>query len=241
MKLAGRLLLLLVILLSAALLVFIVLRHYGAAAETASVVLPAPPEEEAEGNVGAAPSALPQAADVTPETVWAVLQTLSPVRNYSRAVIVDTFWEAGSGTELLLVWARGDSLRLRSDGEGKNLLATAEGLWVWYDDAPEVFSAPAADRELGRYQRILSWETLVTEDAEIAAAAYTEFEGERCIYAAVRSGAFDYVTEVYVSLESGLLVAADSYEGEKCVYRMRSGSLEISTPEEKWFSPPGTN
>ncbi len=57
----------------------------------------------------------------------------------------------------------------------------------------------------------------------------------------MRGGAFGYVSELYVSLRTGLLIAADSYEGEKCVYRMRSGGLELSTPDESMFVPPGAS
>ncbi len=226
----------LIALLALALLVFMLLRAFGKAAETSAVELP-PPRAASDETATPAPI-LPQAADVTPETVTAVLKTVNAVRSYSRVVFVETFWEGGSATEAILTWARGDSLRLRS-GE-RNLLATPDGLWVWYDASDEVFSAAAASAERTRYMRVLDWETLL-EGGEIVAAAYTEFEGEPCVYMAARGGAFEYVTEIYVSLRSGLLVAADSYEGEKCVYRMRSGELDISTPDESYFVPPVNN
>ena len=228
-----RAVLLLIVLLALALLVFVLLRAFGRAAETSTVELPQSRTDDTD-TVTPVPF-MPQTADVTPETVKAVLHTISPVRSYSRALLVETYWEGGGTTEVILTWVRDDSLRLRSDA--RNLLATPDGLWLWYDDADAVFSANAT-AERDRYMRILDWETLLDGETEIVAAAYTEFEGERCIYAASRGGAFDYVTEIYVSLRSGLLIAADTYEGEKCVYRMRSGSLEITTPDESWFIPP---
>lgn len=230
-----RALLTLIVLAALAVLGFVLARAFGRGAETASVEL-APPRTDENAEESAAPF-LPQAADVTPETVEAVLRSIPAARSYSRAVMADTFWEGGSATELLLCWVRGDSLRLKS--EERNLLSTPDGLWVWYDDAPEVFSAAAARAEQTRCMRLLDWETLLSEpDAEIVAASYTEFEGERCVYVSVRGGAFGYVSELYVSLQTGLLIAADSYEGEKCVYRMRSGGLELSTPDESMFAPP---
>ena len=228
-------LILLIALLALALLAFMLLRVFGRSAETPAVELPPPRAEEVEPATPAPD--LPQAAEVTPETAVAVLRTLDAAASYSRAVFVDTFWEGGGGSEVILCWVKGDSLRLRSDS--RNLLATPAGLWIWYGDGEAVFAAgsAAAAADYARYQRCLDWEPLL-ENSEIVAAAYTSFEDEPCVYVASRGGAFDYVTEIYVSLRSGLLVAADSYEGEKCVYRMRSGSLDLSTPDESWFVPP---
>lgn len=210
-------------------------RTFGRGAETSSVELPLPRADEQAS--ASAPPMLPQAADVTPETVEAVLRTIPSVRSYSRAVFVDTFWEGGSAAEVILCWVRGDELRLRADE--KNLLATPDGLWVWYEDGPGLFSAQAAAAERARYMRLLDWETMLSGDGcEIVAAAYTDYEDEKCVYLSVRGGAFDYVSELYVSLRTGLLLAADTYENEKCVYRMRSGALEITTPDESLFVPP---
>lgn len=226
----------LIVLAALAVLGFAARRTFSQASGTAAVELPPPrPDEQ---NVG--PTATPPlSADVTPETVVAVLRTIPPVRSYSRAVIAETLWEGGSSTEILLCWVRGDDLRLRA--EGKNLLSTADGLWVWYDDAPEVFAAPAAAAaEKTRLMRLLDWEALLSAEGEIVGAAYTEFEEEPCVYLSVRGGAFDYVSELYVSIETGLLVAADRYEDEKCVFRLRTSGLEISTPDESRFVPPET-
>ena len=230
-------LLLLVVLAALAAVGVVLWRTFGHGAETAAVVLP-PPRSDEETELHPVPY-LPQTADVTPETAAAVLRTVSSVRSYSRTVTVETFWEEGSGTETIVCRARDDALRLCSGG--KNLLVTPDGLYVWYDDAPALFSAPAADAERTRYMRLLDWETLLAQGGEIVAAAYTAFEGAPCVYLSVRGGAFDYVSELYVSVENGLLLAADTYEEEKCVYRMRSGDLDISTPDAAWFTPPAAD
>ncbi len=224
----------LIVLAAVAMLGYMLWRAFGQASETAPVSLP-PPRADEQTEASPAPF-LPQSADVTPETVGAVLRSIPRVRSYSRAVIAETFHSGGSMTEVLLCWVRGDSLRLRTDE--KNLLSTPDGLWVWYDDEPEVFASQrAAEAERMRYMRLLDWETLL-EDGEIVDAAYTDFEGEECVYVAVRAGAFDYVSELYVSLRTGLLIAADRYEDETCVYRLRTSGLEISTPEDSRFEPP---
>lgn len=230
-----RALILLIAALALALLCFVLWRAFGRSGETSPVDLPLP-----RGDEDTAPSTapvLPQAADVTPETVLAVLRTIPQVRSYSRVLMVDVFWEGGAGSDVIICWARGDELRLRSGD--RELLSTPQGLWVWYSNSKKAFAAAAARAEHSRLMRILDWETLLTEpDSEITAAAYTEFEGERCVYVAVRGGAFGYVSELYVSLDTGLLIAADSFEGEKCVYRMRAVSQDISTPDESLFIPP---
>lgn len=174
-------------------------------------------------------------ADVTPETVLDVLATLSRADSYARELTVETFWDGGSGTEEISVWARGNSLRLVS-GE-KNLLLTEDKLWIWYTGGNKVLYGEA-EAQADRYQRILTYEDLLTGSYEITDAGYTQLRDEPCIFVEYVSGAFGYRDRLFISVANGLLIGAETLGGDKVIYRMSSGPVDISTPSDEIFAPP---
>ena len=238
MKHTRRLALAAVILLALALLVFGLVRLLGRAAETPEVLLPPPAGSSGENGVSG--SALPLTlASVTPDTVLDVLAALHRADSYSRTLTAETFWETGSGTETVEVWVQGSTLRLRS-GE-KNLLLADGKRWLWYSDGGGVLlSGAEADGTADRYQRMMTYETLLTARPEIDEAYYTVLSGEPCIFLEYRGGAFDYRSRLYISAVTGLLMQEETYDGETCVYRLSSGPADVSTPDADVFLPPET-
>ena len=236
MKHTRRILLLLVILLALGLLAYALFHLLGPAAETPEVLLPPPAETASDPDAPGDENALTLAA-VTPETVLQVLAELQRADSYVRSLTLETFWEKGGSTETIQVWAKGDSLRLQS-GE-KNLLLTEGRRWLWYADDFRVLSAPEeAGPQFDRYQRLITYETLLEERPKIDEAGYTDFNGEPCIYVQYRGGSFGYVNELYISVTCGLLMGSETWDGETCVLRMTSGPVQISTPEDSVFTPP---
>ena len=236
MKHTRRILLLLVILLALALLAYALFQLLGPAAETAEVLLPAPRDESSGQNAPENENALTRAA-VTPDTVLQVLTELSRADSYARSITLETAWSGGKSTETMEVWAHGSSLRIRS-GE-KNLLLTEGRRYLWYADDPRVLATDeAAGRQFDRYQRMLTYEDLLRERPRIDSADYVELDGEPCIYVEYVSGSFDYVNKLYISVSCGLLMRAETWDGESCVLCMASGPVQISTPEESIFLPP---
>lgn len=202
--------------------------------EMPKIILPPPATQS--GNDDGSESRL-TVADVTPETVVEILRELSRADSYARELTVETIWAEGSGTETLSVWAQGGALRVTSGK--RNLLLRDEGLWLWYSDDSRVRTSKRdALAQADRYQRILTYEDLLDGEHEILEASYTALEGEPCIFVAYRDGAFDYLNRLYVSVASGLLVAAETYDGETCIYRMSSGTVDLSTPDETLLTPP---
>ena len=224
-------------LLALGLLIFMLQHFTGKEDETPQVLLPPPATHS--GNVGSGEGADSHltVADVTAETVVEVLRELDRADSYAREITVETIWAEGSGTETLSVWAHGSALRVTSGK--KHLLLRDDGLWLWYSDGSRVLRGERDTRaEADRYQRILTYEDLLDGEHEIAEASYTEYEGEPCIFVCYRDGAFDYVSRLYVSVANGLLIAAETYDGDTCIYRMSSGAVDVSTPDETLLTPP---
>jgi len=206
--------------------------------ETAQVILPPPvaPDGGADSNSGAGEHLT--VARVTPETVLEVLRELKRADSYARELMVETIWADGSAAETLAVWASGSALRVESGG--RNLLLADGKLWLWYNDDDRVlYREQDARAQADRYQRMLTYEELLSGEHDIEAADYVDLGGEPCIFVAYRDGgAFGYRNELYISVESGLLLSAETFDGDKCVYRMSSGPVDLSTPDEEILSPP---
>ena len=240
MKHTRRLALAAVILLALALLVFGLVRLLGRAAETPEVLLPPPAGSSGENGVSG--SALPLTlASVTPDTVLDVLAALHRADSYSRTLTVERFWTGGSSSETVSVWARGDQLRIAVHPDGsdtvKNVLFSGKDKWIWYSDREEVFHGPARTGDPDAYQSILTYEDVLSLDQRnITDAGFTDYDGVNCIYVRYVTGEFLYDNLCYVSVDTGLLMGQETYDGNILIYAMHSTVPDISTPDDAVFT-----
>jgi hypothetical protein len=209
--------------------------------ETASVTLPTP---VAGGESQTSDSEEITLASVSPETVQAVIGTLNRAESYSRTVTVEDFWTGGSSSTELSVWADKQNERIRFDtgDDVKNILLNDGMLYIWYENTDGVYTAPAGGtNDADTWLNCLTYEDLLALPASaITDAGYQEYAGEPCVYAEYSSGSFGYRNIVYVSVNTGLLMGAETYDGETLVYRMTSGTPELAVPDSKMFLPPET-
>lgn len=212
---------------------------------TPAVILPSPigsgnmPSEQTSDEPG-----MDQKAEVTAKTVQVVLSTLIRADSYSRTVSVETFWHDGSSLSVIDVWVKGHNTRILVTGEGdpKNILIQNGEIWIWYSGFSDYYhgEVKSADSIGDEYQKILSYEDVLTlESSAILDAGYVDHNGEACIFAKYISGELGYEKTIYVSVDSGLLMGAETYDGDSLVYRMVSDAPDISTPADDVFDPPG--
>lgn len=182
---------------------------------------------------------------ITPATVRPAISTLSRPVSYSRAQTVETIWSGGSGQTATQIYVSGAWTRLDTqlpDGSTRHTLAGSDGdgqpvAGVWYDDetAWTLLRGQSADQAA----RMLSYETVLELPAEdIAAADYREREGERCVYVETRPDGDGYVSRYWVSVDSGLLAAAECLEKDEVVYRFTAGAPETGMQPESLFLLP---
>jgi outer membrane lipoprotein-sorting protein len=230
---------LIVIALLAVAVVLYALLGPGGGVDTPPVVLPtalggAPSPEggDSQGSTAAL-------AEVKPSTVQAVVERLSRAESYSRTVTVTDYWQGGESRQTLAEWVNGGSRRIRG-ADGKNILLPADGdALVWYDDDSGIYSGQRAVDDADQWLRCLTYEELLEKPvSDIQDAGYTELNGEMCIYASYRSGAFGYENTVYVSVSTGLLMGAETRDGDTLVYAMESGTPTLSQPEDDYFKSP---
>lgn len=224
----------------------------------ARVALHRPPEVTlpqlgAGESVGDAASAASQGAirrvEVTPETVQRVIERLARAENYRRTITLERFWADGSGLSTVETAVAGRWMRLDETGgdvtrhvivysDDRNRDEPDGRSWVWYGDEQSVFSGAAAlsaDEE----QSIPTYEDILLLDTHtIAVADYRALEGVNCIYVETAPDASGYAARYWVSVDNGLLAAAERLQGETMVYTMRALTAEIGTVDAEAFTLP---
>lgn len=223
------------------LLVLVLLLARGNLRESGEIVLPEMPTD----GVGAADGDGDSGMDViavTPDTVQTAIDTLSRPSAYQRQQTVELFWSGGSGKTVSQVAVSGDYTRVDdtlADGTAVHLLVIAGTAALWYDDAANWVSLTAREFSADIAQRMPTYEAaldLAVED--IAEAGYQQRDGVYCIYLATREDAAGYAQRFWVSVDSGLLLAAERTERGELIYRFTAGEPAAELPDTSLFLLP---
>lgn len=181
--------------------------------------------------------------EVSPETVQAAVATLKRPSFYRRTVTVEQLWSGGSGSYETAVavrgpWTRTD--RTMPDGRVRHTVTGPEEVYIWYNAEEEIYTGPAGGITADHEQPVPTYEEVLDLDAEsILAADYREASGITCIFVEAREGA--YVLRYWVSVETGLLTAAEKLLDGETVYRMASLAVDRTEPAAEDFTlPDGT-
>ena len=209
--------------------------------ETPAVLLPPVTTPDAFGGDSVGTPETQQTVAVTPETVQTALGTLHRADSFSRTLTVERFWTGGSSSETVSVWARGDQLRIAVHPDGsdtvKNVLFSGKDKWIWYSDREEIYHGPARTGDPDAYQSILTYEDVLRLDQRnITDAGFTDYDGVNCIYVRYVTGEFLYDNICYVSVDTGLLMGQETYDGDILIYAMHSTVPDISTSDDAVFT-----
>lgn len=183
--------------------------------------------------------------EIEPTTVQSAIATLSRPAGYRRSIVIEQFWNGGSGNYRLTssvkgAWTRTD--RTMPDGRVRHTITDGENTYIWYNDERDVFQAPAGEISADNEQSIPTYESVLSLPTEnIAAADYRELKDLRCIYVETIPDQNGYVLRYWVSVDSGLLVTAEKLLEGRVVYRMSSLEADLNEPDESLFAlPDGT-
>lgn len=209
--------------------------------DTHVIVMPSPTSESS-GSAGADGTGK---LDITPETLKTALETIYRSESFSRAYSVKTYWNGGESEEIIKHWSRDGKTKLvLSRGtEVKNILILDDKVYIWYDGDQQAMEAGLSEasvkRETDRLSRLLTYEDIFALDQEdILEAGFGEKFGHACIYAKYKQGAFNYVNQIYLSIDSGLPVSIEIFDGDKLVSSMELITALSSVPEESLFQLP---
>ena len=184
--------------------------------------------------------------NVTPQTVGSVVATLVRPESYYRELTIETFWEGGSSSARVQVW-RDDgwahSRQTLPSGVIRHDLTGDDTLYYWYEGSSKYQTAPADEFTSDLSQHIPTYETVVELEKDwITDAGYVTKGDLPCVYAQVQLTDSSIIQRYWVSVDSGLLIAAESEEDGQLIYRMTAYSpAQSPCPSDGEFElPDGT-
>lgn len=180
---------------------------------------------------------------VKPDTVQSVIATLYRGTSYSRTVTVEQIWSGGSGISSSSVYVKDGWTRVDTDcadGTVRHSITNGEKTYIWYDAETDYFEGNAGGFTADNEQSIPTYEDILHIPVEeILTADYRSFGGENCIYVETRLSAETKLCW-WVSVSTGLLTAAEKYEGDMLVYRMSASEGSAAVLADYFVLPDGT-
>ena len=178
-------------------------------------------------------------AQLRPDTVQYMLNTIQKPESYSMEYTVESFWDGGSGVFDVKVYVRNGVFRVSQDAGTyrRECIFTPEEYYIWYHARRDAgVSSDAMDSAV---QMSGSYDALMELDSElIHQTAYEEFGEAYCVFVSAETGEYGYRSEYYISLDTGLLLKQEIYDGERIIYRMTAESAELSAPNDEYFVLP---
>lgn len=171
--------------------------------------------------------------EVTPQTVQSAVASMERYESYSRTVTVEyREGEASLGTVTSQVWADSGWVKVDTvlaSGMTEHSIVGDGQLWLWYDEGGQVYTGPAADMTADLMQRLPTYEDVLLLDGDsITGAGYEERSGQPCIYVEAEFSGLGYRERYWISVVSGLLVAAETEKEGVLVYA--TSSYEVVSP-----------
>lgn len=186
-----------------------------------------------------------QRVEVTPETVQNVIASLSRSTSYYRECTIETFWDETDSTMISVqVWVDNDWSHVRHtmpSGLIRHDLIGNGSVHYWYEGESSWLTAPAGESSADLAQHLPTYETVLALPAESIISAGYELKGELpCIYVETSSLAAGYAQRYWISVDSGLLVAAETLMEDRLTYRMSALTpiQTLVTADENIFSLP---
>jgi len=232
---------LLMILILGALLLVILLLAQHMLRERSTITLPERPAEADSSGDSTNTEAL-NVLRITPETVQAAVATLSRPASYQRSQTVILYWEGGRSTTTAQVAAKNGITRIDMtlpDGTVNHTLLTGDRLAVWYDDEEDWSTLRTDQISPDALQRMPTYETVLElPTSSIIQAEYCQLAGVYCIYILTAPDADGYSESYWISVESGLLYAAERTCNGNVIYRFSATEPDKDAPDEARFLLP---
>lgn len=215
-------------------------------AQTPEIVLPEIQPDSSAGSMSSPSDEQTVRVEVTVDTVQSVIASLDRAGSYYRELSVQTFWEGGSGTTRALTWVDGEYTYVRSflpSGQVRHSLSSQDTVYYWYSGSSAYLTAPADSLSADLTQRIPTYEDVLALDVEdISDAGYDSYNGHPCIYVETALDELGYLERFWISVDSGLLIAAQTLQEDRTVYSCNTtSSIQTPCPTDSVFRlPDGT-
>ncbi len=180
--------------------------------------------------------------DVTPATVQNVIETLNRPEAYMRTITLTTFWSGGQGSTIVESYIDGGCVRFDTvlpGGQIRHTIRNGDSTYIWYNGEKKVFSVQTGDFSEDAEQWIPTYENLLEIDRKnITQAGYVKYQDIDCIYVMTAKDVDGYSEQYWVSVDNGLLIAAERFQEETVVYRMEALATVVGIPDTEHFTLP---
>ncbi len=183
---------------------------------------------------------------VTPENVQAVVSTLKRPESFSQDIVIESFWSDDKSKYEVSTWSKKGAVRtslkaLKSKYK-KETIVTQDKLYLWYDGESSYFTGKPGDEiAADDYQMIPTYEDVLSiNKTDILEAGFEKKNDEPCIFVRAHTGELGYIDIYYISVSTGLLFAAETYDGETLIYSMAAANVSLNMPpDDKFVLPDG--
>ncbi len=190
---------------------------------------------------------------ITPTNVQAVIGTLARQAQYYREWTVQRYWGSvdapQEAKDTVLSWNDGENSRttlMTATGTIQNCIVKDGTAHLWYSGQRTYRSYPVRSQEaIDLTQNIPTYESVLSlKETDIVRAGYETYETTACIFVEARIDDLGYLERYWVSVESGLLFAAETVRevDDMVLYRMyEKVSAPLKDTDSKQFTlPDGT-
>ncbi len=185
--------------------------------------------------------------EVNKDNVKEIIETLERPAGYACAVQVEHHWGKGSSSRLRRLWVRDGFTRMEIYDANQQVIQnqiTGFGrAYIWSQGA-QYYSGAQGDIQSDNVVGIPTYEDILEmDDSEIINARYLVLEeegtqGNPCVYIETQKTGRQDTQFWWVSLQSGLLVRAESKRGETLLYRCTLLQYQDTPPTEDIFLLP---
>ncbi|MEA4921271.1 MAG: hypothetical protein VB078_10190 [Clostridiaceae bacterium] len=124
----------------------------------------------------------------------------------------------------------------------QNCILAGDSVYIWSQGSKTYYHGKAGSFTDDDYSYIPTYEKILQlEDENILSADFSLYNDVYCLFAETTDPATGYRNLYYISVENGLLVGAQSFDGDTLAYALSAEILEFPSDEASIFTlPDGT-
>ncbi len=213
---------------------------------TPSVALPTLTNPTEDSNQTATEHLL-QAVAITPDTVQGLIASLQTQENYYRNLSFCLYWgdsQEESAQTMVEVWTDAHLTQVKKNlpsGTVRHDIIQGDVVYYWYDNNKAYLTqeithyAQDMSQCIPSYQQVLDLETSWIQQAD-----YRLREDIACIFVEAVIPPLNFVERYWIHAETGLLLAAETYDNQELIYSMEGFAPPEPYPDPRFTLPDGT-
>ncbi len=183
--------------------------------------------------------------EIDKDSVQRVIATLKRPEQYVYEGTGTYYYEGGQSAVTVRGAVRGDLTKVVQSLPGntyKHMILTGAEIYIWSSGSLSFYRGAAGETSRDDLSLVPTYEDVLNVDQQdVLEGGFEEYEGVSCIYAECLNSLTGYRDRYYISAANGLLVGAESYDGDMLVYRAVITPDDSQQVEDDWFLlPSGT-